>query len=60
MALQLGWPLPHAAKDAALMVEMGCRPTMEELESMPQELVNTIQLYSAVKSTIEQGETMRL
>lgn len=47
--------MPLAAEDAWVIVEMDARPSLSELDAMPQELVNTIILYKAVKSAIETG-----
>ena len=49
-----------AAEDAFVIVETKCRPTSDELDMMPQRLVDTILLYSQVKGTIENGGVMRL
>jgi len=60
VALQMKKNIPPAAKDAFIIVEMNCRPTLAELDCMPQSLVDTVLLYSSVKRTIEQGQEMRL
>jgi len=52
--------IPPAAKDAFIIVETGCRPTLTELDGMPQSLVDAILLYGSVKRTIEQGQEMIL
>lgn len=58
MALQLNISLPLAARDAFYIVEMESRPTPDELDRLPQELVDTVLLYKAVKKTIEYGLEM--
>lgn len=60
MALQMRKPIPLAAKDAFVIIESGCRPTADEIDGMPQKLVDTILLYGAVKNAIEQGGTLTL
>lgn len=60
VALQMRKPIPMAAKEAFVIVETGCRPTVDELDAMPQSLVNSILLYGAVKDTIKHGGAMRL
>ena len=53
-------PIPAVAREAFVIVETGCHPTIEELEAMPQKMVDSIALYNAVKDTIKQGGVMRL
>ena len=60
MALQSRESIPAAVREAFVIVETGCRPTLGELDSMPQKLVDGILLYRAVKNIIEQGGDMRL
>ena len=60
VALQMRKTIPAAAQEAFVIVETGCRPTLDELDAMPQSLVDGILLYGAVKNTIEQGGVMRL
>jgi len=60
VALQMKKNIPPAAKDAFIIVETGCRPTLTELDGMPQSLVDAILLYGSVKRTIEQGQEMIL
>jgi len=60
VALQMQRPLPWEAIEAADFVEVGVSPNLTELEAMPQKLVNTVVLYKAVKSVIENGGEMNL
>ncbi len=48
------------AQDAFVIIETESRPTADELDSMPQRLVDTMLLYRQVKGTIENGGVMRL
>ena len=60
VALQMNKPIPMGAQDAFVIIETESRPTADELDSMPQRLVDTILLYKQVKGTIENGGVMRL
>lgn len=60
MALQMGRPLPLAAAEAFVIVETGCKPTLEELDAMPQKLVDSLLLYGAVKTVILEGGVLKL
>lgn len=60
MALQMNKPIPMGAQDAFVLVETDSRPTADELDSMPQRLVDTILLYKQVRGTIEHGGVMRI
>lgn len=53
-------PIPMGAQDAFVLVETDSRPTADELDSMPQRLVDTILLYKQVRGTIEHGGVMRI
>ena len=44
VALQMGKPVPVGAQDAHMLAMTGCRPTFDELEAMPQKLVDSIVL----------------
>lgn len=59
VALLMGRPIPLGARDAFVIVETGCRPTLAELDAMPQALVDKVLLYKAVKGIIEQGGTLK-
>jgi hypothetical protein len=60
VALQMNKPIPMSAQDAFVIIETESRPTVDELDSMPQRLVDTMLLYRQVKGTIENGGVMRL
>lgn len=60
MALQMRRPMPLAASEACFLVEIDTRPSLSELDCMPQELINTVMLYKSVKSAIETGSEMDL
>ena len=55
MALLTGGTVPTGAQDAFLIVELECHPTLAELDSMPQKLIETILLYKSVKGIVEHG-----
>lgn len=52
--------MPLAASEACLIVEMDARPTITELDTMPQSLIDTILLYKMVRSAIETGAEVDL
>jgi len=60
VALQMNKPIPMGAQDAFVIIETESRPTADELDSMPQKLVDTMLLYRQVKGTIEHGGVMTL
>jgi hypothetical protein len=60
VALQMNKPIPMGAQDAFVIIETESRPTLDELDSMPQRLVDTLLLYRQVKGTIEHGGVMTL
>lgn len=47
--------MPLAVREAALIADLDCRPTLAELDSMPQELVNNILLYKNIEAAIKYG-----
>ncbi len=51
--------MPFALKDAQQIVEMGCLPTLAELDQMPVNLIENITLYRAIKSVVEFGGDLR-
>ena len=60
MALNRGWSIPIAARDAFVIVEMECTPTISELDAMPERLVDTILLYKEVKNVIMYGGRLQI
>jgi hypothetical protein len=52
--------LPLDAHEAYIIVEVGARPTLAELDAMPQSLVEGVMLYGMVKSAIEYGQEVSL
>lgn len=60
MALQMGKPVPLAAADAYYIVEMGCSPSLAELDDMPSRLVDVVLLYKQVKGIAEYGGTLKI
>ena len=60
MALLMKKSIPMAIQEAFVIVEIGCRPTLSELDAMPQKLVDNILLYGMVKGAIEQGQEVGL
>ncbi len=60
MALEMRRPMPLAAQEAEVIVESDCRPSISELDVMPQELVDTIILYKNMKAVIETGAQIDL
>ncbi len=58
VALQMRKPIPLGAKDAFVIIETGCRPTVEEIDGLPDKTVDAILLYGSVKSAIETGGTL--
>jgi hypothetical protein len=48
-------PVPTEARDAYYFVEMDARPSAQELENMPQLLVEKILAYKAVKNVVMYG-----
>lgn len=47
--------MPPAAREACYIVETETRPSFEELENMPQSLVEKIIAYKMVKNVIQYG-----
>lgn len=60
VAMVSGWPMPLAAMDAAAIVDMDCQLTATELDAMPQDLVDTVLLYKAVRRAIRERLVLRL
>ncbi len=52
--------MPIAAREAALIVDLECRPTLEELDKMPQNLIDAILLYKNIESAIKYGAEVDL
>jgi len=60
VALQKGKGMPLEAEEAFVFTEMNCRPSLAELDLMPQTLIDTVLLYGAVKSTVQYGGRLKL
>lgn len=56
----MGKSIPLGAQDAYYIVEMDCRPTLAELDGMPDRLVETVLLYRQVKGVAEYGGTLKI
>lgn len=60
MALQLQRPLPLEATEAHLIVELDVKISLDDLDRMPQELIDSVLIYRMVKSVIESGAEVNL
>ncbi len=60
MALLMGKPMPLGIQDAFVISEAGCIPSANELDEMPQKLVDSMLLYGQVKKIAENGGTLRI
>jgi len=45
-----GTALPIEIREAQIIVESGCSPTLSELDDLPEELVEKIIMYKSIKS----------
>ena len=59
VSMKKGTSVPLGAREVFAIVESGCALSLEELENLPQELVDRIIDYRTIKHIVEFGGEMR-